>query len=70
VFGSWALLVLVVASSGPGGFRLTRLLRVVAGELWLAGYFKGRFVGGSAREVCAGGEDILLSEGDGRNKQV
>ena len=40
VFGSWALLVrallvLVVASSGPGGFRLTRLLRVVAGELWL-----------------------------------
>ncbi len=41
VFGSWALLVrvllvrallvLVVASSGPGGFRLTRLLRVVAG---------------------------------------
>jgi len=38
VFGSWALLVrallvLGVASSGPGGFRLTRLLRVVAG--WL-----------------------------------
>jgi hypothetical protein len=27
--------VLGVASSGPGGFRLTRLLRVVAGELWL-----------------------------------
>ena len=24
VFGSWALLVLGVASSGPGGFRLTR----------------------------------------------
>ena len=41
VFGSWALLVRAllvlgitgpgVASSGPGGFRLTRLLRVVAG---------------------------------------
>jgi len=26
VFGSWALLVLGIASSGPGGFRLTRLL--------------------------------------------
>jgi len=39
-----------------------RLLRVVAGELWLAGVF--------CRRVCAGGEDILLSEGDGRNKQV
>ena len=59
------MLVLVVASSGPGGFRLTRLLRIVAGELWLAGYFKGCFVGGSVREVCAGGEDILLSERDG-----
>jgi len=33
----------------------------VAGELWLAGYFKGCFVGGSKREV----EDILLSERDG-----
>ena len=31
VFGRF----LGVASSGPGGFRLTRLLRVVAGELWL-----------------------------------
>jgi len=30
-----ALLVLGITSSGPGGFRLTRLLRVVAGELWL-----------------------------------
>ena len=29
----------------------------MAGELWLAGYFKG-----SVREVCAGSEDILLSE--------
>jgi hypothetical protein len=67
-FRSWALLVLGVASSGPGGFRLTRLLRVVAGELWLAGYFKGYFVGGSVREVCAVSEDILLSEGDGRSK--
>jgi hypothetical protein len=42
VFGSWALLVrallvLVIASSGPGGFRLTRLLQIMAGELWLAG---------------------------------
>ena len=34
-----------------------RLLRVVAGELWLAGVF--------CRRVCAGGEDILLSERDG-----
>jgi hypothetical protein len=42
----------------------------VAGELWLARYFKGYFVGGSVLEVCAGGEDILLSEGDGRNEQV
>jgi hypothetical protein len=33
---SWSLLVLVVAGSGPGSFRLTRLLRVVAGELRLA----------------------------------
>ena len=41
--------VLGVASSGPGGFRLTRLLRVVAGELWLAGCFKGCFVGGSVQ---------------------
>jgi hypothetical protein len=65
------LLVLVVASSGPGGFKLTRLLRVIAGELWLASYgWLGCFVGGSVREVCAGGEDILLSEGDGRNEQV
>ena len=39
-------------------------------ELWLARYFKGCFVGGSMREVCAGGEDILLSEGNGRNEQV
>ena len=34
VFGSWALLVralLVLGIAGPGGFRLTRLLRVVAG---------------------------------------
>ena len=30
---SWALLVLAVTSSGPGGFRLTRLLQVMAG--WL-----------------------------------
>ena len=30
----------------------------MAGELWLAGYFKGYFVGRSKREV----EDILLSE--------
>ena len=37
----------------------------MAGELWLAGYFKGCFVRGSVREVCAGGEDILLSERDG-----
>jgi hypothetical protein len=29
----------------------------VAGELWLAGVF--------CRRVCAGGEDILLSERDG-----
>jgi hypothetical protein len=29
--------VLGIASSGPGGFRLTRLLQIVAGELWLAG---------------------------------
>jgi len=36
VTSPWALLVLVVASSGPGGFRLTRFLRAVAGELWLA----------------------------------
>ena len=35
----------------------------MAGELWLAGYFKGCVVGGSVREVCAGGEDILLSGG-------
>jgi len=42
----------------------------VAGELWLAGYFKGCFVGGSVREVCAGSEDILLSVGNGRNEQV
>ena len=40
----------------------------MAGELWLAGYFKGCFVRGSVREVCAGGEDILLSEGDGRSE--
>jgi hypothetical protein len=54
VFGSWALLVralLVLGIAGPGGFRLTRLLRVVAGELWLAGYSKGCFVGRSVREV-------------------
>ena len=71
VFGSWALLVralLVLGiagrfSSGPGGFRLTRLLRVVAGWGVLG-------IGGSVREVCAGGEDILLSKGNGRNKQV
>jgi hypothetical protein len=44
-----------VASQGPGGFRLTRLLQIIAGELWLAGCFKGCFVGGSVREVCAGG---------------
>jgi hypothetical protein len=31
---SWSLLVV-----GPRGFRLTRLLRVVASELWLAGCF-------------------------------
>jgi hypothetical protein len=37
----------------------------MAGELWLAGYFKGYFVGRSVREVCAGSEDILLSERDG-----
>jgi hypothetical protein len=42
---------LLLRSSGPGGFRLTRLLQAVAGELWLAGYFKGCFVGGSVREV-------------------
>ena len=42
--------------------------RAVAGELWLAGYFKGCLVGGSVREVCAGGEDILLSERDKRGK--
>jgi hypothetical protein len=40
----------------------------VAGESWLGGYFKGCFVRGSMREVCAGGEDILLSEGDGKSK--
>jgi hypothetical protein len=40
--------------------------RVVSGELWLARVF----VRGSVREVCAEGEDILLSEGDGKNKQV
>ena len=40
-----------VASQGPGGFRLTRLLQIIAGELWLAGCFKGCFVGGSVREV-------------------
>jgi hypothetical protein len=35
--GVWVLGVASqgVPSSGPGGFRLTRLLRVVAGELWL-----------------------------------
>jgi hypothetical protein len=40
----------------------------VAGELWLAGYFKGCFVGRSVREVCARSEDILLSEGNGRSE--
>jgi len=30
--------------------------------VWLAGYFKGYFVGESVREVCAVSEDILLSE--------
>jgi len=46
--------VLGVASSGPGGFRLTRLLQIVAGELWLGGYFKGYFVGGSVRKGPCG----------------
>jgi hypothetical protein len=36
--------------------------------VWLAGYFKGYFVGESVREVCAVSEDILLSEGDGRSE--
>ena len=51
--GVWVLGVVSqgVASSGPGGFRLTRLLQIIAGELWLAGCFKGCFVGGSMREV-------------------
>jgi len=48
-FSFLAVQVLGVASSGPGGFMLTRLLRIVAGELWLAscswrvvaGCFKG-----------------------------
>jgi hypothetical protein len=65
VFGSWALLVLVIASSGPGGFRLSRLLRVVAAS---CGCFKRYFVKRSVREVCAVGEDILLSEGNDRSK--
>ena len=80
VFGSWALLVLVVTSSGPGGFRLTRQSattrpptvaplagcgwRVIAGELWLARYFKEYFY----RRVYTGVEDILLSKSNGRNK--
>jgi hypothetical protein len=55
-----------VASQGPGGFRLTRLLQIIAGELWLAGCFKGCFVGGSVREVCVGSEDILFKRGAGR----
>ena len=33
----------------------------MAGELWLAGYFKGCFY----RRVYAGDKDILLSERDG-----
>jgi hypothetical protein len=45
------------------GLRLPRLTRGCR-ELWLAGCFKGCFAGG----VCAVGEDILLSEGDGRGK--
>jgi hypothetical protein len=67
VFGSWALLVRALLVVVLGGFRLTRQSaaappptvappagcgwRVVAGELWLAGYFKGCF----CRRVCAGG---------------
>ncbi len=66
-----------VASSSTGGFRLTRQSSAAARpstvapcELWLAGYFKGYFVGGSMREVCAGGEDILLRGGRARGTAV
>jgi hypothetical protein len=56
------LRVLGVAIASPGGFRLSRLLRVVTGELWLGvlRVFRGR--------VCAVGEDILLSESGSRSE--
>jgi hypothetical protein len=56
------LRVLGVASGSPGSFRLSCLLRVVTGDLWLdvLRVFRGR--------VCAVGEDILLSESDSRSK--
>ena len=58
VFGSWALLVLVVTSSGPGGFRLTRqsattrppTVAPLAGCGWL-GILRNIFIGGSIQEL-------------------
>ena len=66
VFGSWALLVrallaLVVASSGPGGFRPCKL--------WLASCgWQGILKGVSWEGLCGRLriEDILLNERDGR----
>ncbi len=55
--GSWALCSLLHGRFVPGSWFLA-CLRVVAR------CFKGRFVGGSMRV----GEDILLSERDGKGK--
>jgi hypothetical protein len=73
VFGSWALLVLVVASSGPGGFRLTRQSSAAARPPTVAppascgwlGILKGVSWEGLCGKVCAGSEDIFLSECNG-----
>ena len=45
---------------------LGRVVSVIVACLRAVGrYFKGYFVGGSMREVCARGKDILLSGGGG-----
>jgi hypothetical protein len=59
-----ALLVLGVASSDSGDFRLTRLLLWLASYSWrvVAGCFKGVSWEGLSGRVYAVSEDILLSE--------